>query len=180
MLLLFMVSTTKPEIQLQPIQQPTIELPITPQIGRTERPLNQRTQVTNVYLDSTQFNGSATIASMTLSDWANLTQTKISWNYVWKMATSPAKLYIPTGWTYMIQWRVFISSALSVWLLSTFFQKNWTASLELFAWLSNHWTTIPIIFTANFVKWDYINIYTDNSSGNSVDISYQLVITKIS
>jgi hypothetical protein len=174
-------------IELQPIQQAIEPTPVVDKIdaiGYSRRAIDQRSQVRNVYLDSATINGSATIATVSLADLDNATVTVNSGNLWWSVVNSGSptvsKIYIPAQWTYIIQWSVFISSAPWVWLFNIFLQKNGIEWIDVFASMIQHWETIAINKTLNLSKWDYINIYFDNESDDSAEVSIQVTLTKIS
>jgi hypothetical protein len=73
-----------------------------------------------------------------------------------------------------------MSSAPWVWLMTTFIYKNETSALDYYANLVQHWWTISINTTRNLVKWDYINIWFDNSSNDNLEVYIELTVTKIS
>lgn len=148
------------------------------QVWYSERPILWKKSNRGIYLDIAQFNWSCTVSSMSLLDLDSVSQTIISGQSIWKTTSSPAKIYILASWTYMIQWRTFISSALGTWLLSTFIQKN-GSWWDVFSAYVYQWITIPLVWVVNFNKWDYINIYFDNETGNDIELSIQITITKM-
>ena len=160
----------------EPVQvQQEIETPIS-QIGYTERPLNARTQTNNRYLDSVSFGWVATVTSMWLS-YVIFSQDVEVWNYnrnVWNSIT------IPVQGTYLINWDSLVSSASWIWQVRIVIEKNGTTDIKVVYAMAEHWTTIPISTTYNFVKGDYIRIYIDNSSSDSIDVVVNLTIVKLS
>lgn len=182
LLLMLFLMANKPKIELQPVQQAVYQQtkPFTrDSMWYTNRPIDQRTQVRNVYLDSVKLNSSFFVEAMSLFDLSDASLSVLSWNLYRKKETNPMKVYFPTWWTYHINWRVFISQHLWVWLLNTFVQIN-SSLWEVFSSMAYKGTTIPINRIVNVKKWDYINIYFDAESDEDIEWSIQISIIKLS
>jgi len=173
------MTTEKPELKLQEVQQPMMveqRQETIGWIGYTQRPINARTQTRNRYLDTTVFVSDITIPWNTLYDIPSYTKTTLSWNLNWRLSSSPWKIIIPVSWTYMVQWWLFISKYL------------WTDPITIYVdgitsynnVEAKRWTTIPILFIKNFNKWDDIYISIDNSDIEDIEAVITLNIIKLS
>ena len=162
----------------EPVQvQQEIKTPIS-QIGRTERPLNARTQTNNRYLDSVVAYKSQEI---TLWDeyitWRTFTKT---WNLMFDSV--PDGIVIPKSWTYMIlltvsreennSWDRYIEI-----LKNTEFYKsvfNTVAATD--ALLYKQDTTI----IDNFTKWDYLEVRVLQSWAATLNAWVRFQVVKLS
>lgn len=165
------------------LQQP-IELQKTKEsiynIWFSQRPLNIRTQTWNIYSDSVTFNWTSTINTVTTKDLDSVTETLRTWTYKRNTESNIAKIYIPKSWTYLIQWRAYISSSTWTGIISTFIQKNETDNIGFCANEAKAQTTIPIITIANLSKWEYVNIYFDNEASATVELWIEISFIKLS
>lgn len=183
-IVLFMTTTATTEKQklVNPQVAIKVEQPVFDRnsMGYTDRPINQRTQVNNVYLDSADFGWDLNMTTMTQSYIASFTLWTTVWKYPWKTENTPWTIYIPTWGTYSILWDMFISTAPWIWRIRLAIEINWWADIKVISTNVEHKTNTPIILNYNFIKWDFIRIYVDNDSSDSVELNISLNITKIS
>ena len=152
-------------------------------MGYTDRPINQRTQVMNTYLDGSTYDAQKSIAS-TESEFLvdSATYTNIwTYNFVWN--TAEKWFLIPTDWTYTITltsivwWFVTPTS----WMVVIYIESEYYDSKpvviprEACDWDGNSWAT-----TAKFYKWEYVKFFAKNTTDQTLTVRVIATITKIS
>ena len=165
----------------QDMQQPVAEQNVPKEIGRTERPLNARTQTNNVYLDSVY-----AYASGTLPDNSSTAITWWTYNITWKYPfdKNSSWIEIPKAWTYMvIVTAIFEAYELGsrksdIRVNGTPIQRFYTEPIALSAVASTHYITTIY----NLVEWDVLstNLLQDNEDGASLDYSVSIQAVKLS
>lgn len=179
--LLFMVNTTTATTEKQQVINPQeaikVEQPVFDRnsMWYTDRPINQRTQVRNTYLDwvvATQ--SSQTIDDVTLTDiiWYTFTKT---WNYAFENTDS---IKIPVNWTYIINAVFDWNDALTQWL--HYVTINWTQTLIQVWDNMSAFQNIFITWVKNLSKWDIIATEVFQESWSSKDVTVELTVTKLS
>lgn len=186
LLLLLMVET--PKIELQPVQQEIVQIAQPDKIadiGYVKRPINQRTQVRNVYLDGATYDWQKSILS---ASWNSLdgfiSRTSIG-NYDFDYTYW---FVIPTDWTYMVTvtsfvgWFVVPTSWLVTINITHRLKNNTLVNLvpisvprEACDWGWNAWTYIYA-----FKQWDTIGFGAQNDTDQTLTIRITATITKLS
>jgi len=156
-----------------------------PNIWRTTRPINARTAVRNVYLDSATLSSQKSIAASWTSgiDWS----PEYTWvgNYDFILSTNDW-FTIPTDWTYTISMSSFILwfTAPTEWLVIiiwTHYRTNIINSPTTSApYQACDWDWATMTYTYNFNKWDIFYFTAINSTNQTLTIRILATITKLS
>jgi hypothetical protein len=144
LLLLFMVTT---ELQPEPMQVPQVQTPTVQEFWRTTRPLNQRTQVMNTYLDSVQ--------------WIN---TLVIWD--WVETIIPHYVYYKTGilWWDRVDWEFQIVSSWTYIIQVDFSTETvgWELTLTIYNWTTDIYTRTKVIDSIFEKEQDISRVFKRN------------------
>lgn len=181
LLLLFLMTTI--DFPSEPVQVVPVSTPVVQEFWRTTRPLNQRTQVMNTYLDSATYDGQHSIASAgseTLDGSVVRTNIgKINFDYAGWFTT-------PTNSTYTITlssfvWWAFVPTSWVIIISILHKDKDWNTinrvpvaiPREACDWDGNAWT-----YTYPFNKWDTITFSARNWTDETLVVRIIATITK--
>jgi len=148
-------------------------------IGYTRRPINQKTQVRNKFLNVVEYTSHWDVPSNSLSQPVSLTFNNLSSTLAWGTTSSPAKVIIPESWTYLINVSYFVSTVSPVW-------ATWEIWLyiEWIQWdvVLNGWrrTSLKMNVIKNYNKWDKLSVYIENTLTSTLEWYLSLYITKLS
>lgn len=148
-------------------------------IGYTQRPINQKTQVRNKFLNVVEYTSHWDVPSNSFSQPVSLTFNNLSSTLAWGTTSSPAKVIIPESWTYLINMSYFVSTVSPVW-------ATWEIWLyiEWIQWdvVLNGWrrTSLKLNVIKNYNKWDKLSVYIENSLTSTLEWYLSLYITKLS
>lgn len=179
LLLLFLMTIQKvDEVTIQPVQQ-VQEQPVkvigADRAWRTERPINQRTQVVNTYLDWIRaIKTTQAIPDVTLTDVTWYTFTKTG-NYLFENVDS---IIIPINWTYIINAVFDWNDALTQGI--HYVTINGTPELIQVWDNMSAFQNIFITSVENLSKWDIIAVEVFQESWSSKNVTVTLTLTKIS
>lgn len=188
LLLLLLFMATQDYIKVispqEPIQQIQPHFPDTPSknIGRTDRPINQRTQVVNTYLDWVIANSNQIIPTptwaweWTIVEWYTFTKTG---SYVFENTDS---IKIPVSWTYILNVRVIIDDLFwDLWLTKCEVLKNDNYLMSEWKSTTTYYESITISSVINLKKWDNIKVQINaDDETNDRTLNVSVSITKIS
>ncbi len=171
-------------IKIENPQQPLVPLERSETIswiGYVQRPINQKTQVRNVYLDSVEYKNSEDIPANFVWEPATLTFTNLSSKLHRTTTTSPAKIIIPQDWTYLIFVSYRVSTVEPVWATwEIWLYAEWV----MWEWdiVYNGWkmTSLKLNFVKNYKKWDEVWFYIENWLTSVLLWSLKITITKLS
>jgi len=184
-LLLFMMAETKkveiqqPQVPVQQVEQKFDRY----SMGYTDRPINQRKQVNNIYLDSCIYDAQKSIDASDVSyltDSASYDNTG-NYNFEWTSANKWFK--IPMDWTYTITYFTFAwwTSNPTTWYVrtniytATYWDIENSIPREMCDGGGNNWA-----FTAKFTKWQDIWFWAHNNTDETLTIRIVATVTKIS
>lgn len=159
-IIMFILSETKLQKVQYPIENIKQEETIA-WIWYTQRPINQKTQVRNTYLDSCTISATQQLPVPSWA-WEWVVVSWYTYNTVWKYSfvwQNTNEIKIPTTWTYSINVRIIINDSFwDLWLSKYEILKNWN---ELFAdWklTLSYFESMNIIWTENFKSNDILKI----------------------
>ena len=167
--------------QVQQTQEQQISVATVDRAGRVDRPINQRTQIVNSYLDTCIATDTTTVSNITQVIISSYSYDKIG-NLVWDK--TDGRITIPVQWTYMILVRTtrqvnpISNGDYLVRLL-----KNGTGvetKYDTYEWLefSQEITTVK-----NLVKWDYLQVdlfQARNGTADTADATTTFTVIKLS
>jgi hypothetical protein len=169
-------------IKIENPQQPLVPLEMSETIswiGYVQRPINQRTQVRNVYLDSVRYTNYENVPAVYLWQPTTLTFTDLSSKLHRTTTTSPAKIIIPQDWTYLIFVSYYVSTVEPAWATwEIWLYADW----EMWDVATNGWkmTSLKLNFVKNYKKWDEVWFYIENWLTSVLEWYLQITITKLS
>lgn len=179
LLLLFLMTIQKvDEVTIQPVQQvqeQQAKIATVDRAGRVDRPINQRTQVVNTYLDWVRaIKTTQSIPDVTLTDvvWYTFTKT---WSYLFENTDS---IKIPVSWTYIINAVFDWNDWITQWI--HYVTINWTQELIQVWDNMSAFQNIFITSVENLAKWDVIAVEVFQESWSSKNVTVTLTVTKIS
>lgn len=176
-LLLFLMAETKkidiqqPQVPVQQVEQKFDRY----SMWYTDRPINQRKQVRNTYLDWVRaIKTTQSIPDVTLTDvvWYTFTKT---WSYLFENTDS---IKIPVSWTYIINAVFDWDDWLTQWI--HYVTINWTQSLIQVWDNMSAFQNIFITSVENLAKWDVIAVEVFQESWSSKNVTVKLTVTKLS
>lgn len=150
-------------------------------IGYTQRPINQRKQVRNVYLDSIFAQDTdRVINSATLTTIPSYNYYSKVWNY--NRDKVDWQVFIPLDWTYNISF--FVSFEWNkTWIRIVTLNINWTpVDLDNYVcdWVNNISNYLHVSQPYNLKKWDIITIDVYQSSWIWLKTTTNIKVIKIS
>lgn len=150
-------------------------------IGYVQRPINQKTQVRNVYLDSLIANKDFSLSSWPLTIISGLTFEKTG---TYPRDNNDWQITIPKDWTYYLSIRATYSAATIEQWIRLVWIKNKNDEYLLAQYVVLPVASVPVIIqisdTFNLNKWEILKIDMSQSSTETLDCTVRLSIFKLS
>lgn len=174
------IKIENPQQQLVPLERSeTISW-----IGYVQRPINQKTQVRNVYLDGVI---ATTTQQIPIPLW-NWERTDVTWYTYTKTGNhdftrwSTDSIIVPANWTYMITMRASINDLFwDLWLTNYQITKNWNFFLMDWRFTMIYYESMNITSIENLNKWDVLKIMINiDNETNIRTLDVKFTLTKLS